>query len=110
MPFVAEIIPQYGWGWRYGTNSYNVPDNFMVEITQTAGDGPLFSQAVGRVVKTENLELLNKNILLTSRTSGEGGGTYNVLLRTTPFNLDAFTEEPNTITGFAQIEIQKGSE
>lgn len=44
-----EATPEYGWGWRKGKTSVEVPANFHIQIDEIELDGQTLRRAYGKV-------------------------------------------------------------
>jgi len=79
--------PVYGYGWRCGDNSIEVPGEFVLNA-HTGSE----SEIVGEIVGSH--EFTNKKAILSLRSSADGTKHYNVIIK---------AESGEDVTGFAEL-------
>lgn len=108
-PVFFDVVPQYGWGWRFGSESYTPPVPFAVEITEMTGDRDAPKRMAGLVAMPQQHEFIDYHIMLIRRTAVRGATHYSLLLRRDkPFDFDAISADSTTVTGYAVVNPNNG--
>lgn len=103
-----DLVPQYGWGWRVGSESHSAPAPFTVEITERTGDENTPERMAGIVAMPPNHDFIGYHIMLIRRTVANGETHYSLLLRKDgPFDFNAISADLTTVTGYAVVSPNK---
>lgn len=103
-PVLFDVVPQYGWGWRFGSESHSVPVPFTVEVAEMTGDGSAPERMAGRVAMPPQHEFIGCHIMLVRRAVVSGETHYSLLLRKDrPFDFNAISADSATVTGYAAV-------